>query len=112
MKRNEWILPYLSIGFPGQYYDQETGLHYNYFRYYDPTTGRYVTPDPIGLEGGINLFVYVANNPVNSSDPEGLVYVELNYRVGSFTEFEETLTSYGLGGLPNWAKAYLYPIFE
>ena len=53
----------------------------------------------------------MANNPVNSSDPEGLVYVELNYRVGSFTEFEETLTSYGLGGLPNWAKAYLYPIF-
>jgi len=42
--------------FPGQYYDQETGLHYNYFRYYDPTNGRYITPDPIGLEGGINLF--------------------------------------------------------
>lgn len=36
---------------PGQYYDQETGLHYNYFRYYNPTTGRYITPDPIGLEG-------------------------------------------------------------
>jgi RHS repeat-associated protein len=57
--------------FPGQYYDQETGLHYNYFRYYDPTIGRYVTPDPIGLEGGINLFVYAANNPITSSDPFG-----------------------------------------
>jgi RHS repeat-associated protein len=43
--------------FPGQYYDTETGLHYNYFRYYIPQTGRYITPDPIGLEGGVNLFV-------------------------------------------------------
>src|SRR3990170_8306970 len=58
--------------FPGQYYDQETGLHYNYFRYYDPTTGRYVTPDPIGLEGGINLWPYVASNPINRIDPYGL----------------------------------------
>jgi RHS repeat-associated protein len=57
--------------FPGQYYDSETGLHYNYFRYYDPTIGRYVTPDPIGLKGGINLFVYTANNPVNRIDPIG-----------------------------------------
>jgi RHS repeat-associated protein len=58
---------------PGQYYDQETGLHYNYFRYYNPQTGRYVTPDPIGLEGGINLFAYVENNPVNLIDPYGLL---------------------------------------
>lgn len=58
--------------FPGQYYDQETGLHYNYYRYYNPPTGRYLTPDPIGLEGGINLFTYVANNPVIFVDPLGL----------------------------------------
>ncbi len=58
--------------FPGQYYDQETGVHYNYFRYYDPTTGRYVTPDPIGLVGGINLFRYTRNNPINFIDPLGL----------------------------------------
>jgi RHS repeat-associated protein len=58
--------------FPGQYYDQETGLHYNYFRYYDPSTGRYITPDPIGLEGGINLFSYAANNPINHIDTRGL----------------------------------------
>jgi len=57
--------------FPGQYYDPETGLHYNYFRYYNPQTGRYITPDPIGLEGGINLFVYVAGNPINEIDPQG-----------------------------------------
>jgi len=58
--------------FPGQYYDSETGLHYNYFRYYNPQTGRYITPDPIGLEGGINLFAYVGGNPVNWVDPLGL----------------------------------------
>jgi RHS repeat-associated protein len=58
--------------FPGQYYDQETGLHYNYYRYYDPKTGRYLTPDPIGLRGGINLFLYVQNNPVAASDALGL----------------------------------------
>jgi RHS repeat-associated protein len=57
---------------PGQYYDTETGLHYNYFRYYNPDTGRYVTPDPIGLEGGVNLYVYTANNPLARKDPSGL----------------------------------------
>jgi RHS repeat-associated protein len=57
--------------FPGQYYDQETGLHYNYFRYYNPQTGRYITPDPIGLEGGINLFSYVEGNPLKFIDPYG-----------------------------------------
>jgi RHS repeat-associated protein len=59
--------------FPGQYYDPETGLHYNYIRYYSPQTGRYITPDPIGLEGGINLFVYVKNNPIVLIDPTGEV---------------------------------------
>lgn len=61
-----------SSSFPGQYYDQETSLHYNWNRYYDPTTGRYVTPDPIGLEGGVNLFVYVQNNPTIYIDLFGL----------------------------------------
>ena len=58
--------------FPGQYYDPETGLHYNYFRYYNPQTGRYITPDPIGLEGGINLFSYAYNNPLLNADEHGL----------------------------------------
>jgi RHS repeat-associated protein len=61
------------LRFPGQYYDQETGLHYNWNRY-GPKTGRYLTPDPIGLEGGIDLFLYVANNPANRIDPEGLFW--------------------------------------
>lgn len=53
-------------------YDKETGLHYNYHRYYDPKTGRYSRPDPIGLNGGINLFVYADNNSINNIDTNGL----------------------------------------
>jgi len=66
-----------NFRFPGQYDDEETGLHYNYFRYYDPRTGRYVRPDPIGLVGGINLYPYVQNNPVNNVDPEGEIIISL-----------------------------------
>jgi len=62
-----------NFRFPGQYYDAETGLHYNLHRYYDPKTGRYMTPDPIGLAGGINPYAYVQNDPVNLVDPWGLL---------------------------------------
>jgi RHS repeat-associated protein len=57
---------------PGQYRDAETGLHYNYFRDYDPQTGRYVQSDPIGLEGGINPYLY-AFDPLRQIDPLGLM---------------------------------------
>ena len=64
-----------NLRFPGQYYDAETGLHYNWHRYYDPETGRYLSPDPIGLEGGLNLYAYMENDPVNWVDPWGLFSV-------------------------------------
>jgi RHS repeat-associated protein len=61
-----------NLRFPGQYYDQETGFHYNYHRYYDPSTGGYVSEDPIGFEGGLNLFAYANRSPVTRFDPIGL----------------------------------------
>jgi RHS repeat-associated protein len=61
-----------NIRFPGQYEDQESGLHYNYFRDYDPGTGRYVASDRIGLMGGLNTFAYGENNPLRYADPLGL----------------------------------------
>lgn len=64
--------PPSNIRFPGQYFDAETGLHYNRFRYCDPAIGRYVSADPIGQAGGVNVFGYVGNNPVGMIDPLGL----------------------------------------
>jgi RHS repeat-associated protein len=71
---------------PGQYYDQETGLHYNYFRYYNPPIGRYLTPDPIELRGGINIFAYVSNNPLLFIDAYGLSITGYRYECESFTD--------------------------
>jgi RHS repeat-associated protein len=62
-----------NLRFPGQYDDGETGLHYNWNRYYDPRTGRYTRVDPIGFDSGnLNLYAYVGNNPVSYIDSEGL----------------------------------------
>jgi len=97
----------LNVRFPGQYYDQETGLHYNYFRYYDPSIGRYTRVDPIGLSVGSGLvevtdgqvmplssseqllvglnhpYTYVDNNAINFIDPLGLLKFSAGAR-GSF----------------------------
>ena len=61
-----------DLRFPGQFFDQATRLHYNYFRDYDPRLGRYIESDPIGLAGGINTYAYANGNPVTSTDVLGL----------------------------------------
>jgi RHS repeat-associated protein len=62
----------LNLGFPGQYYDVERGLWNNGFRDYNASLGRYVESDPSGLNGGVNTYTYVENNPINGVDPLGL----------------------------------------
>jgi RHS repeat-associated protein len=74
-----------NLRFPGQYYDVETGKHYNYFRDYDPSTGRYTTSDPIGLDGGLNTYGYVGGNPLKFIDPTGLSNAVVDRANGAIT---------------------------
>jgi RHS repeat-associated protein len=69
----------MNVRFPGQYYDSETGLHYNYFRYLDTQTGRCTTADPIGQRAGANLYTYVFNNPARWVAPFGLDSISLGF---------------------------------
>ena len=62
----------IPLRFAGQVFDADTGLHYNYFRDYDPWTGRYIQSDPIGLAGGPNGYLYAGANPLSFTDPMGL----------------------------------------
>ena len=78
--------PRNNFRFPGQYYDEETGWHYNYHRYYDPKIGRYLRADPMGLAGG-NLYAYVHNNAINLIDTFGLY--------GKNVHFDKTLMGRG-----------------
>ena len=65
----------LDRRFPGQWFQLESGLYYNWHRHYDPTTGRYVQPDPLGMPDGPNRFAYVNNSPLMYVDPKGLAEI-------------------------------------
>jgi RHS repeat-associated protein len=89
-----------NLRFPGQYYDAETGLNYNYYRDYNPAIGKYIEADPIGLSGGPNLYSYVNQAPTKRTDFFGLLFSDqafLHYLEGTGTDlnmgFDEIDTS-------------------
>jgi RHS repeat-associated protein len=89
------------LRFQGQYFDHETGLHYNHFRYYDPQIGRYISKDPIGLAGGLNPYAY-APNPTGWVDPLGLFEICKRNLFGQNEGENYYILTTGHG------KAYLY----
>ena len=79
-------LPIFNLPRQAQVEDVETGLHYNWHRYYDAQIGRYVTSDPIGLRGGLNRYAYVNGNPLSFADPTGLIKWTGTYHARAFIE--------------------------
>lgn len=85
----------LNVRLPGQYFDGESAVHDNYFRYFDPGVGRYVSADPIGQLGDVNLYGYGRNNPVRYADPLGLI----NFLVGGGGTAAAPTGAEGSGGV-------------
>lgn len=84
------------LRYTGREFDAETGLYYYRARYYDPTTGRFLSEDPIGFGGGNNAFSYVYNNPINWVDPSGLVKCIFLVARGTF-----------ICALDDWSQAFI-----
>lgn len=82
----------LNVRTDGQYQDEETGLYYNWYRYYSPSLGRYITSDPVGMEAGVNTYIYVNGSPINITDPMGLY---------SWSEFGQDSINFSAGALDN-----------
>ncbi|WP_349771877.1 RHS repeat-associated core domain-containing protein [Thauera sedimentorum] len=106
----------LHLRLPGQYFDPETGLHYNRARYYDPQAGQYLSPDPLGTPDGPNPYAYVAFNPLRYIDPDGLILFafdgtdnsrdrrELERLGGSRTNVVRFADLYEVGGAVNYVS--------
>ncbi len=94
----------ISIGFTGQFYDPDTGLYYFKARHYSPGLGRFLQPDPIGYDGGLNLYEYAASDPINSTDPLGLDTYAFTLTVNDFISYSSLLypgfAGFGAGSGP------------
>jgi len=111
---------HIPLRFPGQIYDAQTQLSYNYYRDYDANLGRYVQSDPIGLGGGMNTYAYVEGNPMSWVDPGGLSSITYDGQthtitvtdsagntVGTFSANNKTTTT-SSGPWPNGTVPYTY----
>ena len=96
----------LNLRLPGQYFDAETGLHYNRQRYYDAQAGQYLSPDPMGHPNGRNPYAYVRHNPLAYVDPEGLVLFAFDGTSNS--NDSETLSELGNSVSNVWQFRQLY----
>ncbi|QLQ33455.1 MAG: RHS repeat-associated core domain-containing protein [Candidatus Thiothrix singaporensis] len=105
----------VNLRFPGQYYDAESGLHQNWHRTYDPSLGRYISSDPIGLVGGLNTYGYVGQSPLVYRDRSGLDAETLAGVTAIPTALEvcsanPAVCGLGLSGVTGWAAGTLiYP---
>ena len=84
----------MNLRLPGQWQDQATGLYYNYQRDYNPDTGRYLTPDPLGFPDGADPYAYVNNDPLNKVDPLGLYQIDVHYYMTYFLGVMAGLTEH------------------
>ena len=78
-------MPTVNLRFPGQYFDTETSTYYNWYRYYDPRSDRYLVSDPIGLHSGLNTYVYARSNPFYWIDRTGLINLKTPGAVGEIS---------------------------
>lgn len=107
-----------NLRFPGQYYDVGTNQFYNHNRYYNPELGRYMEPDPIGLEGGLNPYAYAGSNPLMNVDPSGLDFQKLsnwymsNVITSQASHFASIPKDYFRGDFPTVAQANANLIFN
>jgi len=92
IKASDDLLEQSHIRFQGQYYDEETELHYNRYRYYEPYSARYISKDPIGLDGGLNNSTYVSD-PMQWVDPLGLQQVDGNFMGNGMADWANSQAS-------------------
>jgi RHS repeat-associated protein len=100
-----------NLRFPGQYYQTETGLNYNYRRDFDPSTGRYVESDPIGLIGGSwSTYAYVGGNPVSNFDSTGLSAADVQNIINQYNQQVTAMTQAGQRTDPGYLNNLLYDL--